>query len=72
MPPRSKISAAPSGLAYRMSCQAANQLGPQAAETMLRRIDGMAPAAAEVAFVGECISLGRAAGIVLVGKLDRV
>lgn len=57
-------SAAPSAVAYRMSCQAANQLGPQAAETVLSRIEGRQPADAEVAFVGECISLGRRTGIV--------
>jgi hydroxymethylpyrimidine/phosphomethylpyrimidine kinase len=31
-------AAAPSGLAYRMSCQAANQLGPLAGETVLTRL----------------------------------
>jgi len=54
--------AAPSALPYRMSCQAANQLGPQAADTMLRRFDGVEPTAAMVGFAGQCISLGRTYG----------
>ena len=33
-------SAAPSGLPFRMSCQAAGQLGAHAADTVLRRIAG--------------------------------
>ncbi|MGW1718759.1 NAD(P)/FAD-dependent oxidoreductase [Streptomyces sp. NPDC002156] len=56
-------SAAPSDLPFRMSCQAAVQLGPQAAETVLSRIAGEQPASVEVGFVGTCISLGRRAGI---------
>jgi NADH dehydrogenase len=56
-------SAAPSGLPYRMSCQAAMQLGPQAARTVLSRIGGEQPAPVEVGFFGQCISLGRRAGI---------
>jgi len=56
-------SAAPSDLPYRMGCQAAVQLGPQAAETVLSRIAGEQPAPVDVAFLGQCISLGRRAGI---------
>ncbi|MEW1930289.1 FAD-dependent oxidoreductase [Streptomyces sp. NPDC088360] len=56
-------SAAPSNLPYRMSCQAAVQLGPQAAETVLSRIAGERPATVDVGFVSQCISLGRRAGI---------
>jgi NADH:ubiquinone reductase (H+-translocating) len=56
-------SAAPSDLAYRMSCQAAVQLGPQAAETVLSRVAGKQPAPINVGFFGQCISLGRRAGI---------
>lgn len=56
-------SAAPSDLPFRMSCQAAVQLGPQAAETVLSRIAGKQPASVEVGFVGTCISLGRRAGV---------
>jgi NADH dehydrogenase FAD-containing subunit len=56
-------SAAPSDLPFRMSCQAAVQLGPQAAETVLSRIAGEQPVPVNVGFAGQCISLGRRAGI---------
>jgi NADH dehydrogenase FAD-containing subunit len=56
-------AAAPSDLPFRMSCQAAEQLGPQAAETVLSRIAGAQPVPMNVGFFGECISLGRGAGI---------
>ncbi|MFI2436549.1 NAD(P)/FAD-dependent oxidoreductase [Streptomyces sp. NPDC018693] len=56
-------SAAPSGLPYRMGCQAAVQMGPQAAQTVLSRIVGERPAPVHVGFAGQCISLGRRAGI---------
>ena len=56
-------SAAPSDLPFRMSCQSAVQLGPQAAETVLSRLGGEQPASISVGFVGQCISLGRRAGI---------
>lgn len=52
-------AAAPSGQPLRMSCQAAGPLGAQAANTVLSRIAGEAPAALSQAFVGQCISLGR-------------
>jgi NADH dehydrogenase FAD-containing subunit len=55
-------SAAPSDLPYRMSCQAAVQLGPQAAETVLSRIAGARPAPVTVGFAGQCLSLGRRDG----------
>jgi NADH dehydrogenase len=51
--------AAPSGRPLRMSCQAAGPLGAQAANTVLSRIGGTAPAVLNQAFVGQCISLGR-------------
>jgi NADH dehydrogenase FAD-containing subunit len=50
--------------AIRMSCQAAGQLGPAAAATVLRRIDGKTPTRARVFFAGQCISLGRDAGLI--------
>jgi NADH dehydrogenase FAD-containing subunit len=56
-------SAAPSDLPFRMSCQAAGQLGAQAANTVLSRIAEAQPASIRVAFAGQCISLGRRAGI---------
>ncbi|HEY0700784.1 MAG TPA: FAD-dependent oxidoreductase [Micromonospora sp.] len=61
-------SAAPSDLPYRMSCQAAVQLGPQAAETVLSRIAGEQPAPVDVGFAGQCISLGRRTGIFQVAR----
>ncbi|MFD0787282.1 hypothetical protein ACFQZ8_25555, partial [Micromonospora azadirachtae] len=63
-------SAAPSNLPVRMSCQSAVQLGPQAAETVLSRIAGEPPADFNVGFFGECISLGRHAGIIQYAKKD--
>lgn len=56
-------AAAPSGLPYRMSCQAAVQLGPLAAETVLGRIAGERPAPVALGFVGQCLSLGRRGGL---------
>jgi NADH dehydrogenase len=52
-------AAAPSDQPLRMSCQAAGPLGAQAANTVLSRIDGEEPAVVSLAFVGQCISLGR-------------
>ncbi|OIJ24172.1 FAD-dependent oxidoreductase [Nocardioides luteus] len=57
-------AAAPSGLAYRMSCQAANQLGPLAGETVLARLAGATPEPVSIGFVGQCISIGRDLGLV--------
>lgn len=56
-------SAAPSDLPFRMGCQSAIQLGPQAAETVLSRLAGAQPATIDVGFAGQCISLGRRVGI---------
>ncbi|WP_369261137.1 NAD(P)/FAD-dependent oxidoreductase [Streptomyces sp. R35] len=56
-------SAAPSDLPFRMSCQAAGPLGGHAADTVLNRIAGEQPAPIALGFVGQCISLGRRAGI---------
>lgn len=56
-------SAAPSDLPLRMSCQAAGQLGAQAANTVLSRIADAQPAPIRVAFAGQCLSLGRRAGL---------
>jgi NADH dehydrogenase len=52
-------AAAPSGQPLRMSCQATGPLGAQAADTVLSRIAGAAPAAIDLALVGSCVSLGR-------------
>ncbi|WP_340377783.1 FAD-dependent oxidoreductase [Streptomyces sp. SS7] len=56
-------SAAPSDLPLRMSCQAAVPLGARAADTVLSRIAGERPATLNQVFAGQCISLGRGAGI---------
>ena len=48
---------------FRMSCQAAVQLGPAAAATILRRIAGKTPAPVRMFFAGQCLSLGRKEGV---------
>jgi NADH dehydrogenase len=53
----------PSGLPFRMGCQSAVQLGPQAARTVLSRIAGEQPERVDVVFAGQCISLGRRSGV---------
>jgi NADH:ubiquinone reductase (H+-translocating) len=63
-------AAAPSGHPLRMSCQAAGPLGAQAANTVLSRIAGNAPAALNQAFVGQCISLGRSHGTIQLARTD--
>lgn len=63
-------AAAPSGHPLRMSCQAAEPLGAQAAETVLSRIAGQPPAALSQAFVGQCISLGRVGGTLQLARTD--
>lgn len=63
-------SVAPSDLPARMSCQSAMQLGPQAGETVLSRIAGQQPKNFSVGFFGECISLGRRAGVVQLARKD--
>ena len=63
-------AAAPSGHPLRMSCQAAGPLGIQAANTVLSRIAGNAPAVVSQAFVGQCISLGRSHATFQLGRTD--
>jgi NADH:ubiquinone reductase (H+-translocating) len=63
-------AAAPSGQPLRMSCQAAGPLGAQAANTVLSRIAGTAPAVLNQAFVGQCISLGRTHGTIQFARTD--
>jgi NADH:ubiquinone reductase (H+-translocating) len=60
----------PSGVPLRMSCQAAGPLGTKAADTVLSRIAGTAPAVIDQAFFGACISLGRTSGILQFAHLD--
>jgi NADH dehydrogenase len=63
-------AAAPSGQPLRMSCQAAGPLGAQAANTVLSRLAQSTPAPLSQAFVGQCISLGRARGTVQLSRTD--
>jgi hypothetical protein len=63
-------AAAPSGEPLRMSCQAAMPLGVQAANTVLSRIAGTEPEVISLAFVGQCISLGRAGGVIQLAHTD--
>ena len=63
-------AAAPSGQPLRMSCQAAGPLGAQAANTVLSRLAQSTPAPLSQAFVGQCISLGRAGGTVQLSRTD--
>ncbi|HEU4362348.1 MAG TPA: FAD-dependent oxidoreductase [Mycobacterium sp.] len=61
---------APSGQPLRMSCQAAEPLGVQAANTVLSRIAGTEPAVLNQAFTGQCISLGRCAATIQLARRD--
>jgi NADH:ubiquinone reductase (H+-translocating) len=63
-------AAAPSGQPLRMSCQAAGPLGAQAANTVLSRIAAKPPAPVNQAFVGQCVSLGRAHGTLQFTRTD--
>lgn len=63
-------AAAPSGIAQRMSCQAAMPLGAQAAETILSRLAGERPAELTNGFVGQCLSIGRGAGLLQLAHPD--
>jgi NADH:ubiquinone reductase (H+-translocating) len=63
-------AAAPSGQPLRMSCQAAIPLGAQAANTVLSRIAGTAPAVINQAFTGQCVSLGRSFGTIQLARPD--
>ncbi|MDG4665890.1 FAD-dependent oxidoreductase [Mycobacterium sp. 236(2023)] len=63
-------SAAPSGLPYRMSCQAGLPLGAQAGNTVLARIAGTEAADATVVMTGQCISVGRGAGTIQLARKD--
>ncbi|MFB6991557.1 MULTISPECIES: NAD(P)/FAD-dependent oxidoreductase [unclassified Streptomyces] len=63
-------AAAPADAPFRMSCQAAGQLGTRAARTVLSRIAGERPAPLNLRFAGQCISLGRRTGIFQFASLD--
>ncbi|WP_205874503.1 NAD(P)/FAD-dependent oxidoreductase [Mycobacterium camsae] len=63
-------AAAPSNQPLRMSCQAAIPLAAQAANTVLSRIAGTAPAVLDQAFTGQCISVGRTFGTIQLARKD--
>jgi NADH:ubiquinone reductase (H+-translocating) len=63
-------AAAPSGQPLRMSCQAAEPLGAQAANTVLSRIAGTQPAVLNQAFLGSNVSLGRRAATIQWARKD--
>lgn len=63
-------AAAPSNQPLRMSCQAAIPLAAQAANTVLSRIAGAAPALLDQAFTGQCISVGRSYGTIQLARRD--
>ncbi|MBT2450185.1 FAD-dependent oxidoreductase [Streptomyces sp. ISL-43] len=65
-------SAAPSDLPLRMSCQAAMPMGARAADTVLSRIAGEQPSPLNQVFAGQCVSLGRRAGIFQFAHRDDV
>jgi NADH dehydrogenase len=63
-------AASPSGLPYRMSCQASLPMGATAANTILSRLEGAEPARISVPMAAQCISLGRSAGTVQLHRKD--
>ncbi|GAA3158495.1 NAD(P)/FAD-dependent oxidoreductase [Nonomuraea roseoviolacea] len=63
-------AASPSGRPLRMRCQAAMPLGIQAADAVLSRIAGTAPAVIDQAFKSTCISLGRHAATMQYSRPD--
>ncbi|MFF3226823.1 NAD(P)/FAD-dependent oxidoreductase [Nocardia suismassiliense] len=63
-------SAAPSNLPFRMSCQSATRIGAHAADTVLSRIADQQPAPINLGFAGQCLSLGRRAGLFQVAAND--
>ncbi|MEV5829319.1 FAD-dependent oxidoreductase [Spirillospora sp. NPDC052242] len=63
-------AAAPSGAPLRMSCQAALPLGAHAADTVLARIAGEAPADFGKGIAAMCVSLGRRAGVFQLAHRD--
>jgi NADH dehydrogenase len=60
----------PSGLPYRMSCQAAIPMGARAAETVLARMSGASPDAVGHGMAAQCLSLGRRRGLFQVNTID--
>jgi NADH dehydrogenase len=63
-------TASPSGQPLRMSCQAAEPMGAQAANTVLSRIAGEQPADLNRALLGQCVSLGRSLATLQISHTD--
>lgn len=63
-------ASAPSGVPYRMCCAAALPLGAHAADTVLRRVAGREPRPVSVSVPGQCLSLGRRAGVLQLARRD--
>ena len=63
-------AASPSGQPLRMSCQAAEPLGAQAANTVLSHIAGTQPVVLNQAFLGSNVSLGRRAATIQWARKD--
>lgn len=54
----------------RMSCQAALPMGAHGADTVLAQLDGRRPEPLSMAFLLQCVSLGRGAGVVQFVRKD--
>jgi len=63
-------AAAPSGMPFRMSCQAGLPLGAQAGDTVLARWQDMPPTDVSVPMYAQCISVGRDGGTVQLQRSD--
>ncbi|QTG82570.1 NAD(P)/FAD-dependent oxidoreductase [Arthrobacter crystallopoietes] len=63
-------SATPSGVPYRMCCASAQLLGAHAAGTVLRRVAGREPEPFSAPISGQCLSLGRRAGVLQLSRRD--
>jgi NADH:ubiquinone reductase (H+-translocating) len=63
-------AAAPSGMPFRMSCQAGLPLGAQAGDTVLARLGSTPAADVSVPMYAQCISVGRDGGTVQLQRSD--
>ena len=63
-------AASPSEVPYRMCCAVAQPLGAHAAATVLRRVAGRDPTSFSAPVAGQCLSLGRKAGVVQLARRD--
>ncbi|GAA5136988.1 FAD-dependent oxidoreductase [Alloalcanivorax gelatiniphagus] len=63
-------AASPSGMPYRMSCQAGLPLGAQAGDTVLAAVFGRSATNASVPMYAQCISVGRDGGTVQLQRKD--